>query len=122
MVQLRARGKNITITQQFEPELPAVWADEKSMRQVVAQPAFQRRKVHARKAARSTSRSAGPRAASQYISIRDNGPGIPEEEIPIVLSAFGQGSIAIKSAEQGTGLGLPIVQAILLPSTTASSS
>lgn len=49
----------------------------------------------------------------QYLSIRDNGPGIPEEEIPIVLSAFGQGSIAIKSAEQGTGLGLPIVQAIL---------
>ena len=30
-----------------------------------------------------------------------------------MLSAFGQGSIAIKSAEQGTGLGLPIVQAIL---------
>src|SRR3546814_5905517 len=49
----------------------------------------------------------------QYVAIKDNGPGIPEEEIPIVLSAFGQGSIAIKSAEQGTGLGLPIVQAIL---------
>ncbi|MGO8426107.1 sensor histidine kinase, partial [Rhizobium ruizarguesonis] len=49
----------------------------------------------------------------QYISIKDNGPGIPEEDIPVVLSAFGQGSIAINSAEQGTGLGLPIVQAIL---------
>ena len=49
----------------------------------------------------------------QYISIKDNGPGIPEDEIPIVLSAFGQGSIAIKSAEQGTGLGLPIVQGLL---------
>ena len=36
-----------------------------------------------------------------------------EEEIPIVLSSFGQGSIAIKSAEQGTGLGLPIVQALV---------
>ena len=30
-----------------------------------------------------------------------------------MLSAFGQGSIAIKSAEQGTGLGLPIVQGLL---------
>ena len=49
----------------------------------------------------------------QYISVQDNGPGIPAEEIPIVLSAFGQGSIAIKSAEQGTGLGLPIVQALI---------
>ena len=49
----------------------------------------------------------------QYISVKDNGPGIPEDEIPVVLSAFGQGSIAIKSAEQGTGLGLPIVQGLL---------
>jgi two-component system cell cycle sensor histidine kinase PleC len=45
--------------------------------------------------------------------VRDNGPGIAPEEIPVVLSAFGQGSIAIKSAEQGTGLGLPIVQALM---------
>ena len=45
--------------------------------------------------------------------MRDTGPGIPEDEIPIVLSSFGQGSIAIKSAEQGTGLGLPIVQALV---------
>jgi two-component system cell cycle sensor histidine kinase PleC len=49
----------------------------------------------------------------QYVSIKDNGPGIPPEEIPVVLSAFGQGSIAIKSAEQGTGLGLPIVQGLI---------
>src|SRR6185369_10348715 len=47
------------------------------------------------------------------LSIRDNGPGIAEEEIPIVLSAFGQGAIAIKSAERGAGLGLPIVQALM---------
>ena len=44
-------------------------------------------------------------------------PGVRQvnanEEIPVVLSAFGQGSIAIKAAEQGTGLGLPIVQGLL---------
>ena len=49
----------------------------------------------------------------QYLSIKDNGPGIPQDEIPVVLAAFGQGSIAIKSAEQGTGLGLPIVQGLV---------
>ena len=53
--------------------------------------------------------------ASEFavLEVEDDGPGIPEEEIPVVLSAFGQGSIAIKSAEQGTGLGLPIVQALV---------
>jgi two-component system cell cycle sensor histidine kinase PleC len=49
----------------------------------------------------------------QYVSVSDNGPGIPEDELPTVLSSFGQGSSAIKSAEQGTGLGLPIVQALM---------
>ena len=64
-------------------------------------------------AARSPSRSAGPSAGGQYVSVKDNGPGIPEEEIPIVLSSFGQGSLAIKSAEQGSGLGLPIVKGLV---------
>jgi two-component system cell cycle sensor histidine kinase PleC len=112
MVQLRARGKNIAISQQFEPKLPAIWADEKSMRQVVLNLLSnavkftpQGGEIHVK-----VGWTAG---GGQYIAIKDNGPGIPEEEIPVVLSAFGQGSIAIKSAEQGTGLGLPIVQAIL---------
>ena len=51
--------------------------------------------------------------AGQYVTVQDTGPGIPEDEIPIVLSAFGQGSIALKTAEQGTGLGLNIVQALV---------
>jgi two-component system cell cycle sensor histidine kinase PleC len=45
--------------------------------------------------------------------VRDNGAGIPEEEIPIVLSSFGQGTNAIKTAEQGAGLGLPIVNGLI---------
>jgi two-component system cell cycle sensor histidine kinase PleC len=48
----------------------------------------------------------------QCISVKDNGPGIPEREIETVLSSFGQGSLAHKTAEQGAGLGLPIVQKI----------
>jgi len=44
------------------------------------------------------------------MSVKDSGPGIPEDEIAVVLSKFGQGSNAIKSAEQGTGLGLPIAK------------
>ena len=42
--------------------------------------------------------------------MKDSGPGIPEDEIPIVLASFGQGSNSIKSAEQGAGLGLPIAK------------
>jgi two-component system cell cycle sensor histidine kinase PleC len=112
MVQLRARGKNISISQQFEPALPAVWADEKSLRQVVLNLLSNAVKFTPQ-GGELLIKVGWTSSGGQYISIRDNGPGIPEEEIPVVLSAFGQGSIAIKSAEQGTGLGLPIVQAIL---------
>jgi len=45
--------------------------------------------------------------------VRDTGPGIPEAEIPIIMSSFGRGSLAHKNAEEGTGLGLPIVKALV---------
>jgi two-component system, cell cycle sensor histidine kinase PleC len=112
LIQLKARSKNIQITEAFEQNLPMVWADEKSIRQVM---------LNLLSNAVKFTPSGGEirvklgwtAGGGQYIAIKDNGPGIAEEEIPVVLSAFGQGSIAIKSAEQGTGLGLPIVQAIL---------
>lgn len=45
--------------------------------------------------------------------MKDTGPGIPEEEIPIVMSSFGRGSLAQKNAEEGSGLGLPIVKGLV---------
>jgi two-component system cell cycle sensor histidine kinase PleC len=49
----------------------------------------------------------------QLLSVRDTGPGIPEDEIPKVMMAFGQGSLAHETAEGGTGLGLPIVKSLI---------
>jgi two-component system cell cycle sensor histidine kinase PleC len=112
MVQLRARAKNITIHDQFEKQLPQVWADEKAIRQVILNLLSNAVKFTPQ-GGEITVKVGWTAGGGQYLAIKDNGPGIPEEEIPVVLSAFGQGSIAIKSAEQGTGLGLPIVQAIL---------
>ena len=54
-------------------------------------------------------------SGGQYMSVKDTGPGIPDEEIPIVLASFGQGSNSIKSAEQGAGLGLPIAKSLDRP-------
>ncbi|WP_419912952.1 sensor histidine kinase [Hoeflea sp.] len=112
MVELKAKNKNITINAQFERVLPLVWADERSMRQVILNLLSNAVKFTPPKGI-VTLKVGWTAGGGQYVSIKDDGPGIPEDEIPVVLSAFGQGSIAIKSAEQGTGLGLPIVQAIL---------
>ncbi|WP_404861599.1 sensor histidine kinase [Georhizobium sp. MAB10] len=112
MVQLKARSKHIDIRAQVEPSLPLVWVDERAMRQVVLNLLSNAVKFTPQNGI-VTVKVGWTAGGGQYLSVVDDGPGIPEEEIPIVLSAFGQGSVAIKSAEQGTGLGLPIVQAIL---------
>jgi two-component system cell cycle sensor histidine kinase PleC len=112
LMKLKAKTKNISIHMQTETGLPKIWADERAIRQIV---------LNLLSNAVKFTPTGGDiwikmgwtAGGGQYVLIRDNGPGIPEEEIPIVLSAFGQGSLAIKTAEQGTGLGLPIVQALM---------
>ncbi|MBL8572563.1 MAG: sensor histidine kinase [Hyphomicrobiaceae bacterium] len=112
MMKLRAKNKGLTIVEQYEDNLPKIWADERAMRQIVLN--VLSNAVKFTPAGGSITVKVGWTAGGgQYVSIKDTGPGIPEEEIPVVLSAFGQGSIAIKSAEQGTGLGLNIVQALV---------
>jgi len=112
LMELKARNKDIRIVQQFERDLPRLFADERSLRQIALNLLSNAVKF-APSGSEVRVRVGWTAGGGQYISVKDNGPGIPEDEIPVVLSAFGQGSIAIKSAEEGTGLGLPIVQGLL---------
>ncbi|WP_421913047.1 sensor histidine kinase [Mesorhizobium sp.] len=112
MMELKARNKDIRIVQDFESILPRLFADERAVRQITLNLLSNAIKFTAT-GGEIRVRVGWTAGGGQYISVKDNGPGIPADEIPIVLSAFGQGSIAIKSAEQGTGLGLPIVQGLL---------
>jgi two-component system, cell cycle sensor histidine kinase PleC len=112
MMALRARARDLRIVQQFEPDLPRLFADERAIRQITLNLLANAVKFTPT-GGEVTVRVGWTAGGGQYISVRDNGPGIPEDEISVVLAAFGQGSIAIKSAEQGAGLGLPIVQGLV---------
>jgi two-component system, cell cycle sensor histidine kinase PleC len=112
LMELRARHKDIRIAQQFEPTMPRLFADERALRQIVLNLISNAVKFTPT-GGEVVVKVGWTVGGGQYVSVRDNGPGIPPDEIPVVLSAFGQGSVAIKSAEQGTGLGLPIVQGLL---------
>lgn len=112
LVQLKAHNKNIAIEVSVEPRLPRLWADARAVRQVTLNLLSNAVKF-TQPGGQISVRVGWTTSGGQYLSVEDNGPGIPEEEIPIVLSAFGQGSIALKGAEDGTGLGLPIVQALM---------
>lgn len=111
LLEIRARERDITFLTLFESGLPPVWADERALRQIwlnlisnavkFTPPGGQVRLET------STSRQ-----GELSLTVTDSGPGIPEYEIPLILSSFGQGTLARNHKEQGAGLGLPIVKGL----------
>lgn len=111
LLKLRAKNRGITIRDDFEGGMPLLWADERAIRQITLN--LLSNAIKFTPQGGEIFMRAGPLPnGGQFLSIRDTGPGIPEDEIPVVLSSFGQGTLAIKTAEQGAGLGLPIVQGL----------
>ncbi len=112
MMDLRAKSKGIELVFNASDNLPRIWGDERAIRQVILNLLSNAVKFTPQhgKVVLVVTRSAD---GGQLVSVKDNGPGIPENEIQTVLSSFGQGSLAQKTAEQGAGLGLPIVQKIM---------
>ena len=112
LLKLRASNRGITFHEMFEPDMPRLWADERAVRQIclnLLSNAIKFTPQHGEIWLKVGWTASG----GQYMSVKDTGPGIPEEEIPVVLASFGQGSNSIKSAEQGAGLGLPIAKNLI---------
>lgn len=111
LLDLRAKGRSISIETSAEPDLPPLRADERAIRQMV---------LNLLSNAISFSPPGGQikfkigwtGRGGQYFSVRDSGPGIPEKEIPTILTPFGRGTLAQECGEQGTGLGLAIVKGL----------
>jgi len=112
MMNVKAQQKNVELITSYEDSLTTVWVDQQAIRQIVLNLLSNALKFTPT-GGKITLKIGWTAKGGQYISIKDTGPGISPEEIPVVLSSFGQGSIAIKHAEPGTGLGLSIVQALL---------
>ena len=112
LLRLKADAKGLQLVEDYDPDLPPVWVDQRAMRQIVLNLLSNALKFTP-KGGRITVTIAQTSDGGQWLSVRDTGPGIPEDEIPKVLQAFGQGSLAHQTAEGGTGLGLPIVQNLI---------
>jgi two-component system cell cycle sensor histidine kinase PleC len=109
LLQLRAESKGLHVALEFAKGLEPIWADERAIRQVCLNLMSNALKFTPRGGRITLLVSATP-DGGQMLIVKDTGPGIPKEEIPRVMQAFGQGSLAHQTAEGGTGLGLPIVQ------------
>lgn len=112
LLHLRAEKREIDLIPAIEDSLPKLWADERALRQVTLNLLTNAIKFTPQ-GGTVTIKAGWTSSGGQYISIRDTGPGIPPEEIETVLSSFGRGSSAQKNADEGSGLGLPIVKGLV---------
>lgn len=112
LLALRASGKGLTMILDIAPDLPQVWVDVRAMRQICLNLMSNAIKFTPKGGIVTVTVAPAP-DGGQFLSVRDTGPGIPADEIPKVLQAFGQGSLAHETAEGGTGLGLPIVRNLI---------
>jgi PAS domain S-box-containing protein len=93
-------------------QLPLIRADERKLKQIVMNllsNAVKFTPAGGRIAVLSSLDSAG----DFRIEIRDTGIGMTPEEIPKALAAFGQVDSSLARKHQGTGLGLPLVKALV---------
>ncbi|MGE0230719.1 MAG: sensor histidine kinase [Flavobacteriaceae bacterium] len=112
LLKLRAQERGVTIVEDIAPGLPKIWADERAVRQIAINLLTNAIKFTPNGGV-VTLIVGWTKGGGQYLSVKDNGPGIPDEEIPIIKQTFGRGSQALKSAEEGSGLGLPIVISLI---------
>ncbi|MGH6865408.1 MAG: sensor histidine kinase [Methyloceanibacter sp.] len=111
LMRVRAENKGLKIVETFEPDLPNLWADERAIRQICLNLLSNAIKFTPTGGVITLKIGRTP-TGGQFLSVKDTGPGIPEDEIPRVLKSFGQGSLAHQTAEGGTGLGLPITKGL----------
>jgi two-component system cell cycle sensor histidine kinase PleC len=112
LLNLRAESKELHVDLVASRGLEPLWADQRAIRQICLNLLSNALKFTPRGGQIAVT-VANAADGGQTLTVKDSGPGIPNEEIPRVLQAFGQGSLAHESSEGGTGLGLPIVQSLV---------
>ncbi|MHA1525271.1 MAG: sensor histidine kinase, partial [Alphaproteobacteria bacterium] len=111
LMRIKAQEKNLTVVEKFAASLPNLWGDARAVRQIWLNLLSNAIKF----TPADGTVTLGVRRSNDggiAIYVADTGPGIAEEEIPRIMSTFGQGALARANKEQGAGLGLPIVQAL----------
>ncbi len=112
LVQLQADNGNLTLKLIAPPRLPKMMADERAVKQICLNLLSNAIKFTP-EGGRVTLTISLTRLGTIQLSCRDTGIGIAEDEIPEVLTSFGQSTKSFDMAKEGVGLGLPIVNGLV---------
>jgi two-component system cell cycle sensor histidine kinase PleC len=112
LVASRASEKNLTIEVELPESLPKILGEVRAVNQIFINllanaVKFTPENGNIRVSAWRT------QTGTVVLSVRDDGPGIPENEIHRALHSFERGSMATRKAIDGAGLGLPIVKGLI---------
>jgi len=108
----RSKRAGLTLTAQIEPGLPALYADERVVRQCILNLVSNAIKFTPSGGTVVVS-VCGEAGGWTAISVADNGIGIADADLPKVLAPFGQADNAYTRKHDGTGLGLPLVKSFI---------
>ncbi len=112
LLEMNAVKKNISIGVNVAAGLPKIWGDARAINQIAINLLTNAIKFSPDGSEITMSAMRTSTGELQLI-FKDNGPGIPANEIDHALSAFARGSLAAKKAVDGAGLGLAIVKGIM---------
>lgn len=107
LIEPRANEKGITVDVDIAPDLPAINADDRAIKQILLNllsnavkfsPPIGVINLHITRT----------EAGAVEMSVSDTGCGIPEDQLPLVMQPFHQVDSPDTRSEGGTGLGLPL--------------
>jgi len=112
LIKGRADEKRIRIEQRIQYGVPALYADKRTFKQMLLN--LLSNGVKFTPAGGSVCIKAGlGEDGGMRITVRDDGIGIARENFEKVLAPFGQVDSPLAREHQGTGLGLPLVKAMI---------
>ena len=129
------RAEEIALITDVAPDLPLIEADPVRLRQILLNLLSNAAKftsageIRLSIAPREPTYRSAP-VSQVVITVSDTGPGIPDEDIDRIFTAFERTDRTVMRADEGTGLGLPITKrlvelhngAILLESTPSTGT
>jgi signal transduction histidine kinase len=117
LVHERANAAGLRLTRRIDDATPMLWADKRAVKQILINLLGNAIKFTPQGGEVSlTARPAESGSEAEplvELCVSDTGIGIPAEHIATALAAFGQVDNPMTRAQQGTGLGLPIVKSLV---------
>ena len=116
LVHERANAAGLKLVRSIDPATPLLWADKRAVKQILINLLGNAIKFTPQGGEVSLSAQPAPNPGEDgmvELSVADTGIGIPAEHIATALAAFGQVDNPLTRAQQGTGLGLPIVKSLV---------